>query len=72
MSDTQDFLTATLAPAGVAVRPMLAQTHVAKRKMDYLPVGVFGAVMGLTGLSVAWNLIHDQLWRAIMDFGGDR
>ena len=25
-------------------------------KLDYLPVGLFGAVMGLTGLSVAWRL----------------
>jgi tellurite resistance protein len=26
------------------------------RKLDYLPVSLFGAVMGLTGLSVAWRL----------------
>ncbi len=25
---------------------------------EYLPVGLFGAVMGLTGLSVAWRLAH--------------
>jgi tellurite resistance protein len=24
--------------------------------LDYLPVGLFGSVMGLTGLSVAWRL----------------
>ena len=28
----------------------------AVRAFDYLPVGLFGAVMGLTGLSVAWRL----------------
>ncbi len=26
--------------------------------LDYLPVGLFGSVMGLTGLSVAWRLAH--------------
>ncbi len=30
----------------------------AKWQFDYLPVGLFGAVMGLTGLSVAWRLAH--------------
>jgi len=28
------------------------------RKFDYLPVGMFGSVMGLTGLSGAWRLAH--------------
>jgi tellurite resistance protein len=28
------------------------------RRLDYLPVSLFGAVMGLTGLSVAWRLAH--------------
>ena len=37
----------TLAAPG---RPML----------DYLPVGLFGSVMGLTGLSVAWRLAQAQ------------
>lgn len=27
-------------------------------QLDYLPVGLFGSVMGLTGLSVAWRLAH--------------
>lgn len=27
-------------------------------KFDYLPVGLFGAVMGLTGLSVVWEAAH--------------
>ena len=28
------------------------------RQLDYLPVALFGSVMGLTGLSVAWRLAH--------------
>jgi tellurite resistance protein len=32
-------------------------------QLDYLPVGLFGSVMGLTGLSVAWRL-------ASIQFGG--
>ena len=32
-------------------------------QLDYLPVGLFGSVMGLTGLSVAWRL-------AFVQFGG--
>ncbi len=30
----------------------------ARRQFDYLPVGLFGSVMDLTGLSVAWRLAH--------------
>ena len=30
----------------------------AKSQLDYLPVSLFGSVMGLTGLSVAWRLAH--------------
>jgi tellurite resistance protein len=30
----------------------------ATRPLDYLPVSLFGSVMGLTGLSVAWRLAH--------------
>ena len=29
-----------------------------KLALDYLPIGLFGSVMGLTGLSVAWRLAH--------------
>lgn len=29
-----------------------------KRRLEYLPVGLFGSVMGLTGLSIAWRLAH--------------
>ena len=44
-------------------------THApAKWQFDYLPVGLFGSVMGLTGLSVAWRLAHARygvpLWAA--------
>ncbi|MDQ2803667.1 MAG: hypothetical protein M3Y41_13680, partial [Pseudomonadota bacterium] len=30
----------------------------AASQLDYLPIGLFGAAMGLTGLSVAWRLAH--------------
>ncbi|HWT72927.1 MAG TPA: SLAC1 anion channel family protein [Oxalicibacterium sp.] len=30
----------------------------AKGKLGYLPVALFGAVMGLTGLAVAWRIAH--------------
>lgn len=33
-------------------------TAPAKHRFDYLPVSLFGSVMGLTGLSVAWRLAH--------------
>lgn len=40
----------------------------ATSQFDYLPVGLFGSVMGLTGLSVAWRLAHARygvpLWAA--------
>lgn len=40
-----------------------------KPLLDYLPVGLFGSVMGLTGLSVAWKLAHAHFgapeWPAI-------
>ena len=29
-------------------------------RLDYLPVGLFGSVMGLTGLSVAWRLAQER------------
>lgn len=28
--------------------------------LEYLPVGLFGSVMGLTGLSIAWQLAHEH------------
>lgn len=41
--------------SGIAIETVTAP---APRRFDYLPVGLFGAVMGLTGLSVAWRLAH--------------
>jgi tellurite resistance protein len=35
-----------------------AATASTARKLDYLPVSLFGAVMGLSGLSVEWRLAH--------------
>jgi hypothetical protein len=29
-------------------------------RLDYLPVSFFGAVMGLTGLSIAWRLAYEN------------
>jgi hypothetical protein len=39
-------------PAPVAAAPAVSTT------LSYLPVGLFGAVMGLTGLALAWRLAH--------------
>jgi len=36
----------------------LALVAPGKPVLEYLPVGLFGAVIGLTGLSVAWQLAH--------------
>jgi tellurite resistance protein len=49
-----------------------ADAVVAARRFEYLPVSLFGAVMGLTGLSLAWHLAaqnyHAPLW--VSDFIG--
>ena len=37
---------------------VLAGAAPAGWRLDYLPVSLFGSVMGLTGLSVAWRLAH--------------
>ena len=42
-------------PAGAHVAGAMVSRW---RTLDYLPVGLFGSVMGLTGLSVAWRLAH--------------
>ena len=31
---------------------------VSRSRLDYIPVGLFGSVMGLTGLPIAWQLAH--------------
>ena len=45
----------------------------ARSQFDYLPVGLFGSVMGLTGLSVAWRLALLRLggpdWLALIPAG---
>lgn len=38
----------------------LALVAPGKPVLEYLPVGLFGAVIGLTGLSVAWQLAHER------------
>ena len=38
--------------------PMTAAAPAAMRPLQYLPIGLFGAVMGLSGLSSAWRLAH--------------
>jgi tellurite resistance protein len=47
---------AVLRPSGAEER--VAAPRRFKLSIDYLPVGLFGSVMGLTGLSVAWRLAH--------------
>ncbi len=39
-------------PATAAAAPAVSTT------LSYLPVGLFGAVMGLTGMALAWRLAH--------------
>jgi tellurite resistance protein len=57
------------------IRQTLMSWHVA----DYFPVGLFGSVMGLTGLAVSWRLAHELYgtpitipvvlgWLAVIDF----
>ena len=36
----------------------LAESAPARWRFDYFPISLFGSVMGLTGLSVAWRLAH--------------
>jgi len=38
--------------------PMALATASVRQRFDYLPVSLFGSVMGLTGLAVAWRLAH--------------
>ena len=50
----------TAAPGARGDAMSEAQTLVVPGRpmLEYLPVGLFGSVMGLTGLSVAWRLAH--------------
>ncbi len=36
-------------------------------RLTYLPVGLFGSVMGLTGLSIAWRLAHRHFRHSGLD-----
>jgi tellurite resistance protein len=47
-------------PIAAAVAPAEAPAVPAKYQFEYLPVGLFGSVMGLTGLSVAWRLAQEH------------
>jgi len=47
-----------LADPGGAKSENLALVAPGRPMLDYLPVGLFGSVMGVTGLSVAWRLAH--------------
>jgi tellurite resistance protein len=41
-----------------AARPAVAAAPAVPTTLSYLPVGLFGAVMGLTGLALAWRHAH--------------
>jgi tellurite resistance protein len=60
MSNVQEFSEADRLQPSDAAQTAVAETKPAKRQMEYLPVGFFGSVMGLTGLSVAWHLAHEH------------
>ncbi len=57
----------SMASAATASTPMPA-TAGGPGQLDYLPVALFGSVMGLSGLSIAWRLAHERfrapLWAA--------
>lgn len=41
-----------------AAQPAVTAAPAVPTTLSYLPVGLFGAVMGLTGLALAWRLAH--------------
>jgi tellurite resistance protein len=43
-----------------AISDSIALVAPGRPMLDYLPIGLFGSVMGLTGLSVAWRLAQTQ------------
>ena len=47
-------------PRAEPMSESLALLPPGKPMLDYLPVGLFGSTMGLTGLSVAWRLAHER------------
>lgn len=46
------------SPSNAPVNEALALVAPGRPMLNYLPVGLFGSVMGVTGLSVAWRLAH--------------
>lgn len=46
--------------SGGAASQSMALSAPGRPMLDYLPIGLFGSVMGLTGLSVAWRLAQAQ------------
>ena len=48
------------AGAGSTVSESLAMVAPGRPMLDYLPIGLFGSVMGVTGLSMAWRLAHQR------------
>ncbi len=49
-----------IAIGKAATPPVAAPLAASAGALDNLPIGLFGSVMGLTGLSVAWGLAHQQ------------
>lgn len=60
MSNESDRADALTSPSPAAVSETLALVAPGRPMLDYLPVGLFGSVMGVTGLSVAWRLAHER------------
>jgi tellurite resistance protein len=58
MSNESGGADALTGPSPVAVSETLALVAPGRPILDYLPVGLFGSVMGVTGLSVAWRLAY--------------
>jgi len=58
MSNESAGADALTSPSPAAVSETLALVAPGRPMLDYLPVGLFGSVMGVTGLSVAWRLAH--------------
>lgn len=55
-----DIASPTVTPTSSAtgLRDSNAPAPDAKGRLTYLPIGLFGAIMGMTGLSLAWRLAH--------------
>jgi tellurite resistance protein len=49
-----------IAVAKLPMTPNMASVDAPTGALEFLPIGLFGSVMGLTGLSVAWGLAHQH------------